>query len=93
MKTRLKSFIVLITIVLLGHVSHATEVAARVKNYDHWKDLPSETLFNMVNEFWPANKEDSALICCLILSNRYNNNLSNAEKRICCGASLGELVR
>ena len=93
MRTQLKLFLALTAILMFIQIAHATEITARVKNYDHWKDLPSETLFNMVNEFWPANKEDSALICCLILSNRYNNNLSNAEKRICCGASLGELVR
>jgi AraC-like DNA-binding protein len=89
MKTRLKSFIVLITIVLLGHVSHATEVAARVKNYDLWRDIPGITLLDKGNEYWHADKIDSALVCFVILSNRYSEKQSEKEKKISCGATVG----
>ena len=57
-------------------------------NYDRWKDLPSQTLLDMGFDYWRVNKVDSALVCFTILSNRYNKNMSNANKHICCTAII-----
>ncbi len=58
-------------------------------NYDRWKDLPSPTLLDMGNAYWQVDKIDSALVCFMILTNRYNEKLSRPEKAICCGATVG----
>ena len=81
-----QKLLLLVALLLAGQVGRAAE-AARMQNYDQWKDLPSQTLLEMGNNYWRVDKIDSVLVCCVILSNRYNENLSKAEKRICCGAT------
>lgn len=84
-KTRIKIIFLLVAMssVLVGRVLHATEAAARVQNYDRWNNLPSQTLLDMGNDYWHSDKIDSALVCFMILSNRYNEKLPKAEKGIC----------
>ena len=60
----------------------------KVGNYDQWKGLPSWDLFHMTNRFMQTNKADSALVCCIILSNRYDEKMKTEEKGICCGAMV-----
>lgn len=85
----LATLAVLLAMLVLGEGVHATEAAARVQNYDRWKDLPSPTLLDMGNAYCRVDKMDSALVCFVILSNRYNEKLPKAEKDICCGATIG----
>ena len=61
----------------------------RLKNYDIWKDLPSPTLLDMGNAYWHSDKIDSALVCFMILSNRYSERQSEKEKKFSCGATVG----
>lgn len=85
----LATLAVLLVMLVLGEGAHAAEAAARVQNYDRWKDLPSQTLLDKGNAYWRVDKVDSALACFVILSNRYNEKLPKAEKGICCGATIG----
>ena len=85
----LATLAVLLVMLVLGEGAHATEAAARVQNYDRWKNLPSPTLLDMGNEFWHVDEIDSALVCFMILSNRYNEKLSEKEKKYSCGATVG----
>ena len=88
MKTYFKVVALLVALLLAGQVGRAAE-AARMKNYDQWKDLPITTLVEKGNAFWRVGKVDSALVCSSILSNRYSESLSVKEKKICCGAMTG----
>ena len=74
--------------VMAGQVAHATEAAARIQNYDRWKDLPNYALVDMGNEFWRVDKADSALVCFVILSNRYNEKMTKQDKSICCQSAI-----
>lgn len=85
----LATLAVLLVMLVLGEGAHATEAAARVQNYDRWKNLPSQTLLDKGNAYWLVDRVDSALVCFVILSNRYNEKLPKAEKGICCGATIG----
>ena len=75
-------------VLMVWQLGYAAE-AARMPNYDRWKDLPSQTLLDMGNAYWHSDKIDSALVCFMILTNRYNEKLSRPEKGICCGATVG----
>lgn len=85
----LRGIFVFMMLAVTSLATLATEAAARVQNYDRWKDLPSQTLLDMGNAYWRVDKVDSALVCFVILSNRYSEKLSRAEKGICCGATVG----
>ncbi len=85
----LRGIFVFMMLAVTSLATLATEAAARVQNYDRWRDLSSQTLLDMGNEFWHVDKIDSALVCFMILSNRYNEKLPKAEKGICCGATVG----
>lgn len=89
MKTRLKLLTAMLAMLNIIQVAHATELKARVKNYDHWKDLPSETLLDQGNEYCVVDKVDSALVCFIILSNRYSEKQPENEKKISCRAMTG----
>ena len=84
----LATLAVLLAILVLGEGVHATEAAARVQNYDRWKDLPSQTLLDKGNAYWQVDKVDSALVCFTILSNRYNEKMTATEIGVCCDATL-----
>lgn len=86
MKTYFKVVALLVALLLVGVVGRAAE-AARMKNYDQWKDLPNKTLIAKGNNYWHADRIDSALVCYIILFNRYNDKMSIDEKEICCGAA------
>ena len=88
MKTYFKVVALLVAILMAGQVGRAAE-AARMKNYDQWKDLPSKTLFDMGNGYMQVDKIDSALVCATILLNRYNDKMTIKEKGICIGAIVG----
>ena len=75
-------------LVATAATAYAAE-AVRVQNYDRWKDLPSQALLDKGNAYWQVDKVDSALVCFMILTNRYNEKLSRPEKAICCGATVG----
>lgn len=59
-----------------------------VLGYDQWKNLSSHALLEKGEGFWAASKMDSALVCCVILSSRYSDDLSKSEKDICCEAKM-----
>jgi len=84
----LRFSIFVFAVLMVWQLGHAAE-AARMPNYDRWKDLPSQTLLDMGNAYWHSDKVDSALVCFTILTNRYNEKLSRSEKGICCGATVG----
>ncbi len=88
MKTLFRLLVVLVTLLMAGQVGRAAE-AARMQNYDKWKDLPGKTLLDKGNAFWSVDKSDSALVCFLILSNRYSEKQSEQEKMISCAATKG----
>ena len=80
----------LIIMLLLGAwLGAAAAGTGRLKNYDIWKDLPSPTLLDMGNAYWHSDKIDSALVCFMILSNRYSERQSEKEKKFSCGATVG----
>lgn len=82
----MRGIFVWLMLVATAATAYAAE-AARMPNYDRWKDLPSQTLLDMGNAYWQVDKADSALVCFTILSNRYNQKQSQKEKRIFCGAT------
>ncbi len=86
-----KIFLLFVTMFMAGLLGHAAEAAnaARIQDYDRWKDLPSQLLLNKGNDYWQDNKVDSALVCFMIVSNRYNNKMSPDEKATCCKATIG----
>ena len=84
----LRSIFVFMMLAVASLATLATEAAARVQNYDRWKDLPSPTLLDMGNAYWRVDKTDSALVCFVILSNRYNEKMTTNEQGICCEATL-----
>ena len=71
MTRRLRHIVVwlFLAIVWLGAAADGT---GRLKNYDIWKDLPSETIWHMGSSFFNLNRIDSALLCYNILTNRYH---------------------
>ncbi len=88
MKTYFIVVALLVALLLAGLVGRAAE-AARMQNYDQWKNLPTMTLVDKGNEFWRIGKVDSALLCSVILSYRFDEKLPVKEKKICCGAFVG----
>lgn len=84
---RMRTFI--LTILLsLAWLGAAADGTVRIKNYDIWKDLPSETLLQMGHRFYDEGKADSALVCCNIVVNRYhiNDKQNNTTPRQACSA-------
>ena len=84
----LRFSIFVFAVLMVWQLGHAAE-AARMPNYDRWKDLPSQTLLDMGNAYWHSDKIDSALVCFMILSNRYSEGQSEKEKKFSCGATVG----
>ncbi|MBQ9217801.1 MAG: helix-turn-helix transcriptional regulator [Muribaculaceae bacterium] len=84
----MRGIFVWLMLVATAATAYAAE-AVRVQNYDRWKDLPSQALLDKGNAYWQVDKVDSALVCFMILTNRYNEKLSRPEKAICCGATVG----
>jgi AraC-like DNA-binding protein len=87
MKTYFKVVALLVALLMAGQVGRAAE-AARMQNYDRWKDLPSQTLINKGDDYWRADKIDSALVCFVIVSNKYSDKLTEREKKLSCTATL-----
>ncbi|MBR6418412.1 MAG: helix-turn-helix transcriptional regulator [Bacteroidales bacterium] len=85
----LRGIFVFMMLAVASLATLATEATARVQNYDRWKDLPSPTLLDMGNDFWHSDKIDSALVCFMILYNRYSEKQSEKEKKFSCGATVG----
>ncbi len=84
---RLKYITLWLAMVMLSQLASAAE-AARIQNFDRWKNLPSHDLLSKGNAYWQANKVDSALMCFMILSNRYNEKMSLKDKNNCCKATI-----
>lgn len=76
-----------VAVLMASLVGRAAE-AARIPNYDRWKDLPSETLIKKGDAYWQADKIDSALVCFVIVSNKYSDKLTEREKKLSCTATL-----
>ena len=85
----LRGIFVFMMLAVTSLATLATEATAREQNYDRWKGLPSQTLLDMGNDFWHSDKIDSALVCFMILSNRYSEKQSEKEKKFSCGATVG----
>ena len=73
---------------MAGQVGRAAE-AARMQNYDQWKNLPSMVLFDKAKSYLQVGKIDSALVCFVIVSNRYDPKQSEPEKKIISAAAVG----
>ena len=78
----------LVALLMAGQVGRAAE-AARMQNYDRWKDLPSKTLFDMGDDYMRVDNIDSALVCFVIVSNKYSDKQTESEKKLSCGATVG----
>lgn len=76
-----------VAVLMASLVGRAAE-AARMQNYDRWKDLPSETLIKKGDAYWQADKIDSALVCFVIVSNKYSDKQTEREKKLSCTATL-----
>lgn len=79
----------LLVLVWLGAAANGT---VRLKNYDIWKDLPSEKLMEMGQRFYDTDKPDSSLVCYNIIVNRYrsddkHNNITPRQ----AGSALGNM--
>ena len=83
-----QKLLLLVALLMAGQVGRAAE-AARMQNYDRWKDLPSQTLINKGDDYWRADKIDSALVCFVIVSNKYSDKLTEREKKLSCTATVG----
>jgi AraC-like DNA-binding protein len=88
MKTYFKVVALLVALLLAGQMGRAAE-AARMQNYDRWKDLPSKELFDMGDGYMRVDKIDSALVCLVIVSNKYSDKQTESEKKLSCGATVG----
>ena len=63
-----------------------------LKNYDIWKDLPSEQLRDIGRRYFDNNNIDSALVCYAILANRYYTTpKSDKEELKWIGSAMNEL--
>lgn len=85
--SRLRHITLWLAIVLLCQWASAAD-AARIQNFDHWKNQTSQDLLSKGNDFWQSNKVDSALMCFTIVSNRYNQKMSLKDKKDCCRATI-----
>lgn len=84
---RLKHITLWLAMVMLSQLASAAE-AARIQNFDRWKNLPGHELLSKGNAYWQSNKVDSALMCFMIQSNRYNEKMSPKDKKECCKATI-----
>ena len=79
----------LLVVVWLGAAADGT---GRLKNYDIWKDLPSEQLRDIGRRYFDNNNIDSALVCYAILANRYYTTpKSDKEELKWIGSAMNEL--
>lgn len=78
----------LVALLMASLVGRAAE-AARMQNYDQWKNLPSMVLFDKAKSYLQVGKIDSALVCFVIVSNRYDPKQSEPEKKIISAAAVG----
>ncbi len=81
--------ILLLVVAWLGAAADGT---GRLKNYDIWKDLPSEKLMEMGKRFYDTDKPDSSLVCYNIIVNRYRSDdkHNNTTPRQ-AGSALGNI--
>ncbi len=79
----------LLVLVWLGAAANGT---VRLKNYDIWKDLPTNKLCEMGRRYFDDNNLDSALVCYTIVVNRYYSTpKSDKEEFKQIGVALNEL--
>ena len=79
----------LLVVVWLGAAADGT---GRLKNYDIWKDLPSEQLRDIGRRYFDNNNIDIALVCYAILANRYYTTpKSDKEELKWIGSAMNEL--
>lgn len=88
MKTCFRILALFVAVLMAGLVGRAAE-AARMQNYDQWKNLPCKTLFDMGDDYMRVDKIDSALVCFVIVSNKYSDKQTESEKKLSCGATVG----
>lgn len=62
---------IVVGLLLVAWLGAAADGTGRLKNYDIWKDMPSERLMEMGKRFYLGDKPDSALMCFNIIANRY----------------------
>lgn len=80
--------LILVAVLMASLVGRAAE-AARMQNYDQWKNLPSMVLFDKAKSYLQVGKIDSALVCFVIVSNRYDPKQPEPEKKIISAAAVG----
>lgn len=80
----MKRYLLMLYIFIANFVSPisvgANNDIGKPKNYDMWSVLPSEQLINMGDQFHAMEKDDSALLCCNIVANRYYTNDGNDKE-------------
>ena len=79
----------IILLFLLFHSSPCVN-ANKISHYHKWINLSSETLLQRGGKFMIDNKVDSALVCFTIVNNRYQKDMTYAEKLLCCEAEYGK---
>ena len=84
--------IVVWLLLVLAWLGAAADGTGRIKNYDIWKDLPSEKLMEMGKRFYDTDKPDSSLVCYNIIVNRYRSDdkHNNTTPRQ-AGSALGNI--
>ena len=90
--TRRLRHIVVWLLLVLAWLGAAADGTGRIKNYDIWKDLPSEKLMEMGKRFYDTDKPDSSLVCYNIIVNRYRSDdkHNNTTPRQ-AGSALGNI--
>ena len=93
--TRHLRHIVVGLLLVVAWLGAAADGTVRLKNYDIWKDLPSERLMEMGLRFGMQDRADSALLCFNIIVNRHytNNNQDITDLELTARAmdKLGQL--
>lgn len=86
---------IVLWLLLVAWLGAAADGTGRLKNYDIWKDLPSERLMEMGLRFGMQDRADSALLCFNIIVNRHytNNNQDITDLELSARAmdKLGQL--
>ena len=87
----MKNLIYKFIIILLLFTALPYIKADNHSHYHKWMEVSSEELLERGDKFIRLeNKVDSALVCFSIVNNRYNQNMSDEEKRLCFQAGYAK---
>ena len=80
-----------ILIIFIVTIIPSCGTAKHSSDFKKWMDLSSEKLIEQGDRFLQTdNNVDSALVCFTIVGNRFNKNMSDSEKLLCCKAEYNK---